>query len=357
MTIKTGVDIAVVAEDLATPTLQRVGAGIERLESTAESVGGKVSDRLGEGLIGGLSAALAGTALDAALEHAVESAKAGDVGFELGVSMANAIGDGLRSVPIAGPLGEIGAIYAEPFAEGFVDLLLQSMRSLPLPDTFDAILAGTQSTGEQGRLQEAAQREGDLRIKIAEQISRLERQLGDDLLTDLEKRRQTLEDAASGILRQLHGLDAETARAERDRVRRIIEERLARDEERRRESEAAKQRADEERRLDQERRDRARELEAEQRRLDQERREREREEELASKERERVARAIRDAESRTPGALESRSLQGRAAAFVASRGQDAAQLAATRQQTGLLRELRDWLRRISEKQSVTVDFP
>ena len=89
MTIKTGVDIAVVAEDLATPTLQRVGAGIERLESTAESVGGKVSDRLGEGLIGGLSAALAGTALDAALEHAVESAKAGEVGFELGVSIAN----------------------------------------------------------------------------------------------------------------------------------------------------------------------------------------------------------------------------------------------------------------------------
>lgn len=386
MSVRTGVDIAIIAQDLATPELDVIRAGFDDLGESAEKVETRTRDlgatiSLLQGGAGVAAITLFANQLAAGAEHMRDLAVSGELANQSGLELAQTF---IEMVPIVGRIAESGRRIVDAVDEAVIgeerelrilhqrDVLydkaldtLQKQAALAAAvhqveedriiavsrelDIMDALLAANEDDEQaiKARLvAEQAIEDAMRRQSVELQRFELEREAAlEALIQNGEASRQQIEDfqrETEALRRELQEQGRRELELLEERLR-LEQQLLERQRQRRLEQEQARQRE--------------KEAAEEQRRLEQEQREREREEEQAARERERIAKAIRDAESRTPAALESRSLSGRAQAFVASRGQDAAQLAATRQQTGLLRELRDWLRRISEKQSVTVDFP
>lgn len=302
MTVRTGVDVAVRAQDLASPTFLGIERGMDRMAETAENVGDRITDKLGESVIGGISVAFAGAGIDAAFRSVLEGVRAEESGIDIGIRLGQGIADGLERVPIAGSVAA---------------LLTETLRP-----TIDDVLGYTA-----GRLQQ---------------------------LFPTGKAREFLQgfiDTPSDIDRRLEESRQRSTPNDADRRERERFEREQLDRQRQEERDRERQAADEQRQ-------RAREMAEEERLRERERREQEAEAERMARERERIERAIHDAESRTPEALESRSLHGRAQQFVQARTDqaDPQLLSAIRWANTLSERIIDELREIHRDQARTVDF-
>ena len=103
---RTGIDIVTRALDATQAGFSSVLGSLRRLEGAAGETGKKAGDRLAEGMIGGLTQVLAGQAIDRALRLIADGIRNGG-GESIGLVVGESIVEGLRSVPIAGAIGEI----------------------------------------------------------------------------------------------------------------------------------------------------------------------------------------------------------------------------------------------------------
>lgn len=298
MATQTGVDLVAKIVDATGAGADQVRRSLDRLAGDAERGGGAAGQGAGARFAGKFASAiasgLAAAGIDRVLESSIDALRTGE---SIGQSLGRGIVDGLRAIPVAGALGEL-------IPRG-LDRLFGGKGLLPGEADPDIEAARERNSDQQ------------------ERTRRLRERLAESEMTDAERRRKQFEDELNPILRAADPGSRQEVRQglERlfqDRERRIqqqeaAEERRKREEDRQRQQEQQdRQREQEERRreLEQERQRREEERAAERLQAEQER-ERERVASLA----ERRASSLASGEENLAGAVDSRTLGGRAAAF------------------------------------------
>lgn len=287
MAVKTGVDIVTQILDQTAAGASSVERNVREMGARVEKAGDGIGKKLGANIAGAIISGMAAAGIDKALEEMLVSQRTGEA---IGTSLLQGITESLRSIPVAGPLGELltrglgGSLPGERSAE-----VEEGMR----------------------QTQEMQQR---------------------------QRRQQEIEERAQEGLRRKREQEEERQRKEQERIadeRRQDEERRAAEEQRRRQ--------EEERRRQEEQR--------EQERLAEEQR---RESERVASEQARRTGAVADSESRLAGVVDSRGLSGRAAAFVQGRSEVGQLVQKQDLANRLQKEMADRLKQIAEQLDLTV---
>jgi len=326
MATQTGVDLVARIVDATGAGANQVRRSLDRLGAQVEDRGSTMGRLMGANMSSALNRYLAGGAIVAAIDRAagagVDLLKARDLGRSWGDLFIDGIGsamDALKQFPAAGKLGELIARI------------------------------GGQDVG-QGAARYIRERDANEAEQLG--IDQVRKRLRRDLLSEEERRREDFSQEVGPLLRGLSpgsrgGVREELERLFQERERRIKEqeaeeERRRAAEERRRQLEEEERTRERERRVAEEAEDRRRReqerLEAEQERI--------RAQDAARAERRRDSLAA--AEGSLADAVDSRTLGGRAAAFVQSRDTQRAQLAVMGDAVSQLKLLVDENRKLRE---------
>lgn len=277
---QTGVDVVTRLRDETRPGVASIERSLKGMGQRIESSGGGIGKRFTDGLMGAMISGIAAAGLDRALEATLSGLKAGDTGRGIGLSISQGIVDGMRAIPVAGVLSELGARgLGAIFGDGF-------------------------STFEERQQAMDAQRAKALQAQ--EDEARITDRLRDDTLTPAQRRRRQFDDEAGKVLRNVDPAEVESTR---ERLRREFT---------RREGREFLREQDVQRRAiyDQRRRDEEQRAANERERIDSMQRERDT---LVERQRDR---AVNEAESRgrLGGAIDSRNSRGLAESFRMSVG-------------------------------------
>lgn len=218
-----GVDVVTKIVDQTATGAASVKRSLSTMARDTEGSLGKAGKQWAGSLGGAIITGLAVAGIDRALEDIVTGVKAGEAGTAIGLTIGEAIIESLRSIPIAGPLGELGGRAVGKFFD--IDMDFEE-RQKALNEERRRLLQGQE---------------------VERDAERLKEKLREDTLTEQQKRRKQFEQQLAPILQKIPGLDdRERVREEVDQEFRDRERRMRQEEQRRLEQEAERNRRDRE---------------------------------------------------------------------------------------------------------------
>lgn len=298
--------------DVVTRVVDQTAAGAASVKRSMASMGKDTEDSLARagkqwsnGLAGAMISGLAASGIDRALEQIIEGVNVGQTGTQIGLTIGQSIVDALRSVPVAGAIG-------------------QAMTSM----SPSAWLIGFQ--GRRDKQQQDGERRQAGQDQADDNQQRIRDRLRDDTITDEERKRKEFDQQLGPALRGARPSDQKRVAEE---LRKEFEDRQARD---------AMRLADEQRRKMAEEQQQAQQREQQRREAD-DRRASERREREMERERMDAARAASDRSRAIAAASDSlatgqssRFSTGRNEAFLARNGSQSEAHRLARRQIDLL---------------------
>lgn len=188
---------------------RRIVAATKGTGSTVD----RLMDSWGSGIARKLQAAIgAGFAMkivDDALRKVVDGVKSGKTGEEIGMALAEGIAEGLKSLPIVGPLGELAAMAFDPLmggamgaAEGRANAIAMQQARIDAEKEYQRLLAFGFSE-EEARLAKKAEMERSIResaAKAQEQFNQTEKKYDEDAYQRALKAAESAPDSPSRFL-------------------------------------------------------------------------------------------------------------------------------------------------------------
>lgn len=180
----------------------QTGPGLSSAEKKVKTFSQQIGQQFNQGLTSLIAGGVIVATLDRALETVADSIRSGKSAMEIGIAIGEGIANGIRSIPIVGPVGEM------------------------LAPVFDDLFFGGAMQSEKDN--EAARKQGEIHARNMRRYRAGLDRIDSDQLTEHDRRRQML-DAFGGSINDIMAYDTEAGNNLRRRAHDAIDARMARD--------------------------------------------------------------------------------------------------------------------------------